>query len=80
MNKPYQPIACQLYDQLEILAMHQRQCEIVFHDAEFNQQILQDTIIEMKIIEKQEFVILKSGQNIRLDRLLLVNGIDFKAR
>ena len=75
MKQKYQPINCNFYDELEILAMRGQSCAIRFwKDLEFQEQLeITDTILTIKIINKAEFLILKEGNPIRLDQLISVD-------
>jgi len=74
MKPKYQPISCHFYDELELLAMRQKKCSILYLDANDQQQEITDTILTFKIIDKAEYVILKNNDPIRLDRLIQVDG------
>ena len=72
MKQHYQPIDCHFYDELELLAIRGQTCQIVFHDDGVEKEI-EDIIIDFKIIERAEFMLLKSGKSIRLDQIIRVN-------
>ena len=77
-DKKYTPIDCNLYDELEILAMRQQKTEIVYH-ANGEDKILQDVLIKnVYSRDKVEYLKLESGEEIRLDTLLKVDGKPFK--
>ncbi len=80
MKQKYQPINCNFYDELEILAMRGQSCSICFwKDLEIQEQMeIKDTIITIKIVDKAEFLILKEGMPIRLDLLISVDGKELK--
>jgi Rho-binding antiterminator len=74
MNTKYQPISCHFYDELELLAIRRQACQIIFRkDGEAITEI-NDQIMDFKIIDKAEYLILKNHPNIRLDYLISVNG------
>lgn len=74
MSKKYQPINCHFYDELELLAVRRIACPIVYHNEQ--DEILErtDVIVDFKIVDEAEFMILKSGERIRLDRIVSVDG------
>ena len=74
MKPKYQPINCHFYDELELLALRQKPCTIVFLNATDQQQEIKDTLLTFKIIEQAEYVLLKNNDPIRLDRLVSVDG------
>lgn len=80
MKQKYQPINCNFYDELEILAMRGQSCSILYwKDLNLQEQLeTTDTIITIKIIDKAEFLILKEGTPIRLDQLISVDGKELK--
>jgi transcriptional antiterminator Rof (Rho-off) len=71
----YQPISCSLYDELELLAMRGLKVQLLLNSGE----TLSDTFVTFESRKhKGEFAILKSGGEIRLDELVLVDGKDFR--
>ncbi|MFK7981948.1 MAG: hypothetical protein AB8G86_18355 [Saprospiraceae bacterium] len=74
MSQKYQPINCHFYDELELLAIRQKRCLIVYFDEAKNQLEKSAVIIDFKIIAAAEFMLLKDGDKIRLDRLIAVDG------
>ena len=74
-NQPYQPISCSFYDELELLAIRQKECEIIYRDGAGTLQSTTTKIVDFKIEEKVEYMILENGEKIRLDFLISVDGI-----
>ena len=74
MNQKYQPINCHFYDELELLAIRKQAIPIFYFNESEKEVQITDTIVDFKIIEQAEFLILKSGLKIRLDRLISVDG------
>lgn len=73
MDDKYIPIACGFYDELESLAVKNK--EVNFKYIENKQECeINDFIKDLKTKNKEEFVILKSGKEIRLDKLISING------
>ncbi len=76
-EKKYIPINCDLYDELEILAMHKQHTIIVYTDRS-EEKTLQEVLIKnVYTREKVEYLLLGSGLEIRLDQLLSVDGKPF---
>ena len=74
MSTKYQPINCHFYDELELLAIRQQSCLIQYReDAEAIVERT-DVILDFKIIEQAEFMVLKSEVKIRLDKIVSVDG------
>ena len=77
MQQPYQPIDCDLYDELVALIMRRQHCAIRYwNDGE--ESAIADQLIDIYSQDKQEFLRLKSGITIRLDALISVDQLDFK--
>ena len=77
MEKVYQPIACGLYDHLEIWAMRKKEVSIVY-DAGNGPITISDRIKDLSQKDKAECMILEQHEEIiRLDDLISVDGISF---
>ena len=74
MNQKYHPINCHFYDELELLAVRQQKCEIIFHTTSDKIESITDTIVDFKIINQAEYMVLEGGNKIRLDYLISVDG------
>ncbi|MBW7888239.1 MAG: hypothetical protein H3C35_07750 [Bacteroidetes bacterium] len=70
----YQPIACSAYDRLEALAVQKTFCTILFRE-EGKEKEIKGIIADLFSKENAEFLRLQSGEIIRLDAVLSVNGI-----
>ena len=71
----YQSISCHFYDELEAAAVKKVLCTIVYNDGDGNKEIKQK-IVDLKIIDKAEYMILDNLQKIRLDKIVLFNGLN----
>ncbi|PHR74362.1 MAG: hypothetical protein COA66_00800 [Arcobacter sp.] len=71
----YQSIACHFYDELEAAAVKKVVCTIVYQEEDEKKEIKQK-IIDFKIIDKAEYMILENAQKIRLDKVLLFNNLN----
>lgn len=74
MEEAYQPISCSFYDRLEEAATLAKKVELKYHDN--TDLISKKGIIQtFRIKEKVEFLILDTGDEIRLDKIHSLNGI-----
>jgi Rho-binding antiterminator len=72
--KPYQLVSCSFYDELEALATLRRICTI-FYRTETDEEIrVEGRIVDLYSVNKIEFMKLQDGTEIRLDRLISVDG------
>jgi len=74
MTEDYEPIRCDFHDELEALAVKRRTCEIVYRDDAGDPVTVEDRIEDIYARNREEFLKLKSGLTIRLDRLIEVDG------
>ena len=72
-DRPYTPIDCYFYDRLEEAATLRRSCEIRFQGPS-GPEMIKDFIIDLRLVEKAEWMILASGLEIRLDDLIAFDG------
>ncbi|ABA56745.1 hypothetical protein [Nitrosococcus oceani] len=70
----YIPINCNFHDQLEALATLRKQCHIFYQTMDGKIIETLDTITDIYTKNQEEFTVLGSGEIIRLDRLLEVDG------
>ena len=76
--KPYKPISCSFYSRLENLADVKAPVPLVYHGAEGQKSLSQVVIEDVFMREKVEYLRLTGGIEIRLDRLVSVNGIPLR--
>ncbi len=74
MDDIYKTVSCQFYDELEALAVKKTYSRILYMDNE-NEMYLEDFIVDFKTKNKEEFVILSNGTQIRLDKIIKINEI-----
>lgn len=73
---PYIPIDCSYYDRLEANAVKRVICEIVYRSMDGTAELQQSAMITNVFSRnKEEFISLSTGEEIRLDRLISINGI-----
>lgn len=74
----YQPLACDLYDYLEIACMHRYQLAIELIDGSH----LLDQALTTQTTAKEEFLLIRTSdgeQRLRMDRLLAITPQDADA-
>jgi len=78
MENEYHPIDCNYYDELVLLAMRKKICEIVYRDAIGEQITEKATIVDVYTKEKAEYIKLSNDKVIRLDNLISADGKENK--
>lgn len=74
----YVPISCDLHDRLEALATLGKRCKIVYRATNGETIETLNTIADIYTKNKEEFVVLGSGESIRLDMLIEVDGQSYR--
>lgn len=74
MKKPYTPISCSYYDELEAFATLRQICTVNYSDLEGESTIVKSRILNLYTKNKIEYMQLENGLTIRLDQLISVNG------
>lgn len=77
MDNKYQAISCHFYDELEVLAIKKVISKITYFENEIEITI-EDLIVDFKTKNKEEFLILKNGTQIRLDKIIKINDLVYK--
>ena len=78
MENKYHPIDCNYYDELVLLIMRKKPCEIVYLN-EANEQITEHAMItDVFTKEKAEYIKMSNDQIIRLDHLISADGKENK--
>jgi len=71
----YQPIDCNYYDYIEHFAVLKKPIAIEFYDEQFNPSSV-DAIIRTTLVSHgEESIILDTGQQIRMDKIISLDGI-----
>lgn len=73
----YRPIACSLHDQLEVVALRGRPVRLRVREPDGSVRELEDRVVDWVARDGAEWVVLGAGGEVRLDRLVSVDGIDF---
>lgn len=75
MHTPYVPIDCNFYDELTLRAMRGRPCTLRYRDEGGKVLEVEAVIEDVYTQGPEEFVRLRGGVVIRLDRIEAVDGI-----
>ena len=67
-------VDCGFHDRLEALATLRQICQISYHTVTGEIVEVQDRIVDVYAANRADFLKLKDGTEIRLDRLISVNG------
>ena len=79
MTHPYHPIACGLHDELQLRVMRGRTVEVRWVDAAGGVVVRDASLADVFSRDGAEFLRLVDGPDIRLDRLLSVDGLPFSS-
>lgn len=71
----YHPISCGFHDELQLFALRKKAVPIVYRKTDGEVATIESTISDLYTREKEEFLLLPSGEEIRLERLVSVGGI-----
>ena len=77
MEKEYKPIACGLYDELELRALREKIIKLTFQNDKNDNEIIECIIADLFSKDKIEFLKTNHGRIIRLDDVLEMDGIIF---
>ena len=75
----YKPIACGDYDEIEILAMHRSEVEVLFRQPGQDENRLRGRVVDTSIHAGGEFLVLESAGARTEIRLDWITGITEKA-
>lgn len=76
----YQPISCELHDVLEAAATLRKRVPVVVLDADGASTSREARITDIFGKDGIEYVVLDSGETVRLDALAEVDGVAFKSK
>ncbi len=74
----YEPIACALYDRLEEAATLKKRVEIRYRDGKGQPMEIRGRIIDLRVSQGAEWLVLEEGLTLRLDQLLYLDGVPFR--
>jgi len=75
----YVPISCEFHDLLEIRAMTGRPALLRHRDGQGGERTRSAVITDVFARAGAEFVALDSGETLRLDQLVAVDGVELRA-
>lgn len=76
-NKAYKPIACGLYDELELRALRKQKVKITFINEKSENQSIECIIIDLFSKDRIEFLKTSDNKIIRLDDVIELDNIIF---
>lgn len=79
MPREYKPIACGLYDELELRALRKKKVRLTFLNIQRKEETIECVIGNIFSKDKVEFLTTAEKQTIRLDDIIAVDGIIFNA-
>lgn len=74
MTPPYRPIACGVHDELLAIATLGRECRVSFLDGAGTARTARTRILDVYTKGTEEFLMLETGETVRLDALTRVEG------
>lgn len=74
----YEPISCDFYDELEIIAMRQTVAKIDYKDKKGKETVIFKKIKTIQARAGEEFLVLEDNSEIRLDQLIAVDDKPLK--
>ena len=75
MSNAYVPIDCEFHDVLESLATVRKRARIVFLGPAGDREVRDAVVADVFVRDSAEYLQLDSGETVRLDRLVEVDGI-----
>lgn len=73
MAEKYNPISCDFFDQLDLAMNRKIPSTVVYLDND-EKKTLKGLVETMSVIDGKEYMILNTGEKIRLDLVLTFNG------
>jgi len=70
----YAPISCEFHDLLESLATTRKRASLLFRNDGGGVERREATLVDLHARNGEEFLVLDTGESVRLDRLLEVDG------
>jgi len=77
-KQKYIPISCSQYDELELLAMRKTVCQIEYLDSLGVHTKIDSIIANLVTKDKVEYLVTPDNLQIRLDKIVLINGQPIK--
>ena len=79
-DPPYRPIDCSLHDELEAAATRRDLVDVTYAAPEGEQRLTEVQIVDVGARDGAEYLRLSTGVEVRLDRILELNGLPFRPR
>lgn len=73
-NQKYVPISCLFFDRLQDWSTRKEIVALTFFNKDLKIVAKSSRIIDLFTKNSEEFIVLESGENFRLDHLISVNG------
>ncbi len=77
IEEPYTPISCSFYDRLEEAATLSKNV-LIEYLANNKTEVRKSIITTIRLKDKIEWLVLEDGSEIRLDRILSLDGVELK--
>jgi len=77
MDKQYKPIACGLYDELELRALRKQKVNLLFFNDKNENESIDCVIADLFSKDKIEYLKTNDGRVIRLDNIIEMDNITF---
>lgn len=77
-EKPYHPVSCDFHSELELRALRRQPTKIRYRNVDESETTLTATIADLYTRNGEEFLLLPNGLEIRLDRLVSVDGLELE--
>jgi len=77
MDKKYKPIACGLYDELELRALRKQIVNILFLNDKNENELIECVIADLFSKDRTEYLKTGNGRIIRLDNIIEMDNIIF---
>jgi Rho-binding antiterminator len=77
MSKEYKPIACGLYDELELRALRKQKVNLVIINEQNDNETISCIIADLFSKDKKEYLKTLDGRIIRLDNIIEMDNIIF---
>jgi Rho-binding antiterminator len=75
MEKPYIPIDCNFYDRIEAAIVLKKIVQLEYSDLDGKPLVVETKLKDTLVRKGEEFVILPSGEKIRMDRIISLDGV-----
>lgn len=72
-SSKYQPIDCNYYDEITLLILRKQKCKVHFYNEKEKEETVMAVIEDIYTREKAEYLRLKDGMEIRLDKIIALD-------